>query len=191
MNKNCKPLSEMSLEELWQLFPIILAGHDPDWQSYYEAEKELLSGQFGSLLTRINHIGSTAVKGLLAKPTVDILLEAAAGTSPETIRQIAVACGYTVMAETAGNDYRLDLCKGYTPQGFAEKVFHLHIRYPGDHDEVIFCEYLKKNPDKAQEYAHLKIELQKRFKHNRDAYTEAKGDFIRQCVKEARALFSK
>ena len=188
MNKNCKPLSEMSLEELWQLFPIILAEHDPDWQSYYEAEKELLSGQFGSHLTRINHIGSTAVKGLLAKPTVDILLEAAAGTSPETIRQIAVACGYTVMAETAGNDYRLDLCKGYTPQGFAEKVFHLHIRYPGDYDEVIFCEYLKKNPDMVQEYAQLKIELQKRFKYNRDAYTEAKGDFIQACVREARKL---
>ena len=185
--RNCKPLSEMSLEELWQLFPIILAGHNPDWQSYYEVEKELLTGQFGTYLVRINHIGSTAVKGLLAKPTVDILLEVADGTAPETVRQIAVACGYTVMAETTGGEYRLDLCKGYTPQGFAEKVFHLHIRYPGDYDEVIFCEYLKKNPAKAQEYAQLKIELQKRFKHNRDAYTEAKGDFIRQCVKEARS----
>ena len=42
---NCKPLSEMTLEELWQLFPIILAEHTPDWQSYYEAEKELLRKQ--------------------------------------------------------------------------------------------------------------------------------------------------
>ena len=184
--RNCKPLSEMSQEELWQLFPIILAGHAPDWQSYYEVEKELLTSQFGSHLVRINHIGSTAVNGLLAKPTVDILLEVAAGTVPETIRQIAVTCGYTVMSETT-DEYRLDLCKGYTPLGFAEKVFHLHIRYPGDWDELIFCEYLKKNPDKALEYAQLKIELQKHFKHNRDAYTEAKGDFIRKCVKEARA----
>ena len=77
------------------------------------------------------------------------------------IRQIAVEAGYTVMAEQLTGEYRLDLCKGYTPQGFAEKVFHLHIRYPGDYDEVIFCEYLKKNPDKAQEYVQLKIELQK------------------------------
>ena len=123
---------------------------------------------------------------MLAKPTVDILLEVADGTAPETVRQIAVACGYIVMAETTEGEYRLDLCKGYTPQGFAEKVFHLHIRYPGDYDEVIFCEYLKENPGKAQEYAQLKSELQKQFKHNRDAYTEAKGEFIRQCVKEAR-----
>ncbi len=184
---NCKPLSEMTLEELWQLFPIILAEHNPDWQSYYEVEKELLTKQFGSHLVRISHIGSTAVKGLLAKPTVDILLEVAVGTSPETVRQLAVTCGYTVIAETVVGEYRLDLCKGYTPLGFAEKVFHLHIRHRGDWDELIFCEYLKNNPDKAQEYAQLKIELQKRFKHDRDGYTQAKGDFIRQCVKAARS----
>ena len=183
-----KPLSEMTLEELWQLFPIILAEHDPDWQSYYEDEKELLTRQFGSQLVRINHIGSTAVKGLIAKPTVDILLEVSDGASPETVRENALECDYAVMAEKTTDEYRLDLCKGYTPQGFADKVFHLHIRYPGDYDEIVFCEYLKQNPLKAREYEKLKISLQKRFKHNRDAYTEAKGDFIRQCVKEARAF---
>ena len=186
-----KQLSEMTLEELWQLFPIILAEHDPNWQNDYEEEKTLLSSRFGAHLVKIHHIGSTAVKGLIAKPTVDILLETAAGTSPETVLQIAVKCGYIVMAEKTTGEYRLDLCKGYTPQGFADKVFHLHIRYPGDYDEVIFCEYLKQNPLKAREYESLKIRLQKRFKHNRDAYTEAKGDFIRQCVKEARTALHK
>ena len=90
------------------------------------------------------------------------------------------------MAENTQNEYRLDLCKGYTPQVFAGKVFHLHIRYPGDWDGIIFRNFLKHNPLKTQEYAALKIALQKRFKHNRDAYTEAKGDFIRACVREAR-----
>ena len=90
------------------------------------------------------------------------------------------------MAEKPAPEYRLDLCKGYTPQGFADKVFHLHIRHPGDWDEIVFRDYLRQNPCKAEEYAKLKMELQKRFRHNRDAYTEAKGDFIRACVKEAR-----
>ena len=181
-----KPLSEMTLEELWRLFPIVLSDHNPDWKDFYETEKELLTGRFGSHLIRITHIGSTAVEGLIAKPTVDILLEAADGMSPDEIRQTAVDCGYAVMAETAVPEYRLDLCKGYTPQGFAEKVFHLHIRYPGDWDEPVFCEFLKQNPEKAQEYARLKTELQKRYQYNRDAYTEAKGKFIRACVEEAR-----
>ncbi len=69
--------------------------------------------------------------------------------------------------------------KGYTPQGFAEKVFHLHIRHPCDWDEIVFRDFLRQNPAKAQEYARLKTSLQKRFEHDRDAYTEAKSDFIR------------
>ena len=186
MQKKTKSLSEMTLEELWQLFPVIISEHDPAWADFYRAEKDLLTERFGDLLVRISHIGSTAVKGLAAKPTVDILLEVQSTSSGDMVRRIASDCGYLVMAETFEPEYRLDPCKGYTPQGFAEKVFHLHIRYPGDWDELVFCEFLKQHPEKAQEYAQLKIGLQKRFKHNRDAYTEAKGDFIRECVALAR-----
>ena len=186
MSQSAKPLSEMTLEELWQLFPIILSEHDPDWTKYYDEEKALLEKQFGSLMVRINHIGSTAVEGLLAKPTVDILLEVDPAASPDAVRQSAEACGYTVMAESIVPEYRLDLCKGYTPQGFAERVFHLHIRHPGDRDEIVSRGYLRQNPRKADEYAELKKKLQKRFTHDRDACTEAKGEFIRACAKEAR-----
>lgn len=191
MTEKLKPLSEMSLEELWQLFPIILAEHNPEWKNFYQAEKTLLAAHFGNLISRINHIGSTAVDGLLAKPTVDILLEVPSGTPADEIRSIAIKCGYMVMNENIGPDYRLDLCKGYTPLGFADKVFHLHIRCSGDWDEIVFCEYLKRNPDKARVYAALKIELQKRFKHDRDAYTAGKGDFILSCVRAARADYGK
>ena len=169
-----------------KLFPIILSEHNPKWIDYYNEEKDLLEKQFGSHLVRINHIGSTAVEGLLAKPTVDILLEVDSASSPDAIRQTAEQCEYTVMAESITPEYRLDLCKGYTPDGFADKVFHLHIRHPGDWDEIVFRDYLRRNPRKAEEYGKLKMDLQKRFKHNRDAYTEAKGEFIRACVKEAR-----
>ena len=176
----------MTLEELWQLFPIILSAHNPDWKLYYNEEKDLLTRYFGKIMVRISHIGSTAVEGLIAKPTVDILLEADPSASPDAVRRIAERCGYTVMSEKTVPEYQLDLCKGYTPQGFADKVFHLHIRHPGDWDEIVFRDYLRQNPVRAQEYARLKKDLQKRFKHDRDAYTEAKGDFIRACVKEAR-----
>ena len=186
MSQSTKPLSEMTLEELWQPFPIILSEHDPDWTNYYNEEKALLEKQFGSLPVRISHIGSTAVEGLIAKPTVDILLEVAPASSPDEVRQIAERCGYTVMAESIAPEYRLDLCKGYTPQGFAERVFHLHIRHPGDWDEIVFRDYLRQNPRKADEYAELKKKLQNRFRHDRDVCTEAHGEFLRACVKEAR-----
>ena len=186
--RNVKLLSEMTLEELWQLFPIILSPHNPEWKNFYKTEADLLQKHFGKNAARIRHIGSTAVAGLLAKPTVDILLEMADNADLATVRQLAIECGYTVMAETTVLEYQLDLCKGYTPLGFAEKVFHLHIRHFGDWDEPYFCEYLNQHPEKAQEYAGLKMKLQAQFKHDRDAYTEAKGEFIRQCVKAARNI---
>ena len=184
--RNVKLLSEMTLEELWQLFPITLSPHNPDWKNFYKSETELLKKHFGKNIARIRHIGSTAVVGLLAKPTIDILLEVADNSNLATVRQLAIECGYTVMSETTVPEYRLDLCKGYTPLGFADKVFHLHIRHLGDWDEPYFCEYLNKNPKKAEEYAKLKMKLQMQFKHNRDAYTEAKSEFIRQCIKADR-----
>ena len=75
--RNVKLLSEMTLEELWQLFPIILSPHNPEWKNFYKTEADLLQKHFGKNAARIRHIGSTAVAGLLAKPTVDILLEMA------------------------------------------------------------------------------------------------------------------
>ena len=130
MNGSAKPLSEMTLEELWQLFPIILSGHDPDWKNYYEEEKTLLEKSFGNLLVRIEHIGSTAVEGLIAKPTVDILLEVVLTASPDAVRQTAERCGYTVMSEKNVREYRLDLCKGYTPHGFARRCRYRWTEYP-------------------------------------------------------------
>ena len=68
------------------------------------------------------------------------------------------------------------------------KRIGVHIRHPGDWDEIVFRDYLRRNPRKADEYAELKKKLQKRFEHDRDAYTEAKGEFLRACVKAARGI---
>ena len=87
MDQNAKQLSEMTQEELWQLFPIILSRPNPDWKNYYEEEKALLENSFGDLPVRIEHIGSTAVAGLIAKPTVDILLEVDPSASPDAVRR--------------------------------------------------------------------------------------------------------
>ena len=82
---------------------------------------------------------------------------------------------------------RISLNKEYTEQGFAEKVFHLHLRMTGDHDEIYFRDYLCQHPDIAQAYQELKISLWKQFEHNRDAYTDAKTDFINHYVSEAKS----
>ena len=71
-----KNLEEMTLEELWELFPIILKEHRAEYADWYEEEQQNLTKLLAEFeIQRINHIGSTSVEGLIAKPIVDILLE--------------------------------------------------------------------------------------------------------------------
>ena len=83
--------------------------------------------------------------------------------------------GWTKMSE---NKTRISFNKGYTENGFAEKVYHLHLRYTGDNDEIFFRDYLTTHPEIAKEYEALKLELWKKFEHNRDGYTAAKTEFV-------------
>jgi len=182
---NEKPLSEMTLEELWQLFPIQLVEHDPTWAEWYAEESEKLVSILGSRISRIDHIGSTYVDGLLAKPIVDILLQISPVASIDDTKAALVSNGWLVMAADPGSS-EIDLNKGYTQQGFAEKVFHLHVRMEGDWDELHFRDYLTSHLEARIEYAELKRHLLVLYEHNRDAYTSAKTDFVRACVAKAR-----
>jgi GrpB-like predicted nucleotidyltransferase (UPF0157 family) len=68
--------------------------------------------------------------------------------------------------------------KGYTKYGFDEKVYHLHVRHADDWSELYFRDYLIEHLEVAKEYAGLKKLLQKRYQHNRDAYTDEKEEFV-------------
>ena len=83
--------------------------------------------------------------------------------------------GFIKMSEKIN---RISLNKGYTENGFADKVYHIHLRYAGDNAELYFRDYLNEHPDIAKEYETLKLQLWKKYEHNRDAYTDAKTDFI-------------
>ena len=95
-----KQLNEMSLEELWQLFPIILKEHNPDYSIWYSEEKENLVHLLTPLgMRRINHIGSTSVERLIAKPIVDILAEFPLDYNIDTIAGLLLDNGWLVMAQ--------------------------------------------------------------------------------------------
>lgn len=182
-----KALSEMSLEELWQLFPIYLVKHKESWALQYAAmEQSLRRALPTGAGYRISHIGSTSVRGIMAKDIVDILLEVKNGLSVETAAAAAETAGFIRMSE---EPERISLNNGYTPDGFADEVFHLHIRRWGDNDELYFRDYLNGHPEEAAAYEELKLGLWKRFEHDRDAYTNAKTDFIRARALIARELY--
>lgn len=184
-----KELSEMTLEELWQLFPIILKEHNPKYKDWYEIEKNKLMDEFGQEVLRINHIGSTSVKGLIAKPTVDILMEISKETNINELKQKLLSMGWLLMNSTTSPKFRQTYNKGYTKMGFAEKVYHLHVRYRDDWNELYFRDYLREYPEVAKEYGKLKLSIFKKYEHDRDGYTEAKSDFILKITEKARGEY--
>lgn len=179
-----KKLSEMTLEELWQLFPIILDEHKECWHKWYYEEEALLHSLIPQAV-RISHVGSTAVCGIWAKPIVDILVELPKEDNMTDVSSLLVVNGYICMSR---EEDRISLNKGYTEEGFAERVFHLHLRYAGDNDELYFRDYLMGHPDVAAEYEKLKLDLWKKFEHDRDGYTEAKTEFIKLHTAVAKQL---
>ena len=182
-----KDLSEMSLNELWELFPIFLVEHNDKWDAFYsEMEAKLQYILPKHSIERISHIGSTAVPGIWAKDIVDVLVEISMDFNIECIAQLIERNGFLRMST---EDYRISLNSGYTKNGFVDKVFHIHLRYVGDNDELYFRDYLRENHNVAKEYEHLKLNLWKKFEHDRVGYTDAKCKFIKRYTKIAKEKF--
>lgn len=179
-----KELSEMTLEELWELFPIFLVEHNDHWKDDYKEIEICLHDLLKDFpVHRISHIGSTAIQGIRAKNIVDVLIEIPASSDMKAMAVILEQNGFTIMS---AEEPRISLNKGYTVNGFADKVYHIHLRYAGDNDELYFRDYLNGHPEVAKEYETLKLRLAEQYEHNRDAYTDAKTDFISKYTAEAR-----
>ncbi len=187
MMEQKKKLSDMTLEELWQLFPIQLTAHNEVWPVYYEEMKKSIEQALSDCsIVRISHIGSTAINGIWAKPIVDILVEIDKNEDIKRVAALAQSLGFTMMYEEPN---RISLNFGYTENGFAEKVYHLHLRRKGDNDELYFRDYLNEFPQIAKLYEQLKLGLWKEYEHNRDGYTNAKTRFVKKYTAEAKAKY--
>jgi len=183
-----RPLAERTLAELWELFPITLREYDSRYPTWFAEEAAHLAALFPGSVFRLSHIGSTAVPGLTSKPTIDMLLELGPDCPPAAIVARLTAAGWNLMA-TSDDPLRLDFNKGYTPTGFAERVFHLHVVRPGDHDELYFRDLLRHDAATRRDYVQLKRGLAREFEHDRDAYTAGKTTFVRAATIRARAQF--
>ena len=182
-----KELDEMTLEELWELFPIILVEHHDQWIKWYQEEQNHLYSLLSKVdLVRIAHVGSTAINGIWAKRTIGGIIETKNTKEFEVVYQVLLDGGYSCMYKNE----RIGFNKGYTKDGFAERVFHIHVRNYGDHDELYFRDYMNEKSLLAKEYEDLKLELWKQYEHDRDGYTEAKTDFIKTYTEQAKKEYA-
>lgn len=178
-----KELSDMTLTELHKLFPVILENHNSEWSFWYNIEEELLLNKV-SQINAIHHYGSTAIPNIKAKPTIDIMVEVSKDVDKSKLESDFKEASYFKMTDES-NGLPM-FAKGYTKYGFAKRVYHVHLRYVGEQDDLLFKDYLCKHPDAAKEYEQLKIELKKKYELDRDSYTNAKHDFILSILDKAK-----
>lgn len=180
-------LDNLTTEELGMLFPVVISDPDPHWPEYFELERTEIEKSLAHMNSIfINHIGSTAIPDLKAKPTIDILIEIPEETDAEWIVQQLVHIGYHFIPRPENPPPHMMFVKGYSESGLKALSYHIHVRYQGDWDEIYFRDYLRKHPETAREYAGLKIKLADVHKNNREAYTEGKTGFINRIVQQAR-----
>jgi GrpB-like predicted nucleotidyltransferase (UPF0157 family) len=180
-------LNEMTNEELGKLFPVIISDPDPEWSRMFREEKIRIRKALGKRnIVKVEHIGSTAVPGLKAKPTIDILLEIPVTADKENIVEKLAGLNYLFTSKPENPAPQMMCMKGYTLNGFVGQSYHIHVRYPGDWDELVFRDYLRAHPDAASEYEALKVRLAIRYKNDREGYTEGKTEFVRKIITMAR-----
>lgn len=179
-NAECnKSLHDFTAEELGRLFPIEIHDFTEAWIELYDVEKKLITNSFTpSEIIRIDHIGSTAIPGLKAKPTIDILLQVSEQIDIQKLADVFTVLGYQLTQQPDNPPPHMTFVKGYTMQGFKGQAFHVHIKYKGDWDEIRFTAYLKKHKEIAKEYEALKLKLATKYKNDREAYTDSKTRFV-------------
>ena len=178
-------LDNLSLEELWDLFPITFVDYDIKFEKQYSNERNHLEVILGNYIKRVNHIGSTSIKNIKAKPIVDILIEVDQKDF-QTTKDILLKNDYVMMDEKSN---KISFNKGYTINGYDDNVFHIHIKKYGDCDELYFRDYLNDHCDIAKQYEKLKEELYNKYKPNRDLYTSGKSEFIKKIIKLAKIKY--
>lgn len=172
----------MAPEEIGQLFPIEVVLYDERWQQLFMAEAARVSGTLSDEVCAIEHIGSTAVPGLAAKPIIDSLLLVSKLDSRAKQRLIEKLrpLGYENMTN-AETELTMEFGKGYDVDDPLRQKYHLHVEQAEamPSPKIIFRDRLRSSCVLREKYTKLKHELAQQYRHNREAYTAGKAAFVR------------
>lgn len=163
--------------------PVVIVEYDPAWPVVFAELRERLAKTLGETALRIEHVGSTAVPGLAAKPIIDldIIIQSDAAL-PEVISKLA-AIGYV-----HEGDLGLAGRHAFSPPSDLPK-HHPYVCATGNAElerHLAFRDHLRANPTAAELYGQLKRELAERFRHDREAYAVAKTAFVEDVLRRAR-----
>lgn len=166
---------------------IQIVPHNPNWQNLFAEEAERIWQASGKdLIVEIEHIGSTSVPGLAAKPIIDIMVGVRNITDAKAAILPLKALGYVYWDEDPRLE-RMFFVKGMPPYG-KQRTHHVHIveRKSEFWERKLFRDYLRAHPEEAQRYELLKRNLALAFFSDREAYTNGKSEYIQVVMEKAR-----
>lgn len=161
---------------------IRLTEYTENWVQMFEDEAQLLRGIFGDEIIKFDHFGSTSVPGLKAKPVIDMMCLVKDILKIDTFNERMLSLGYDVAGEWGIRGRRL------FRKGGENRTHHIHV-YQFDHHQIerhlVFRDYLRKHPEEAERYGHLKEDLAQAY-DDTSSYSKAKKLFLQEM--EQRAL---
>jgi GrpB-like predicted nucleotidyltransferase (UPF0157 family) len=166
--------------------PIHIEPPDPAWPAAFAAEHDVLQVVLAPWLAGpIEHVGSTAIPGLAAKPVIDIMV------AVRDLESSRAAIPQLVQSSYCYAPYKPDVMHWFCKPGFERRTHHLHLVPYGSrlwNDRIAFRDRLRADSGLAEEYAELKHRLAVQFRLDREAYTDAKTPFIERVLSMAEAV---
>ncbi|SCL16726.1 GrpB domain, predicted nucleotidyltransferase, UPF0157 family [Micromonospora nigra] len=164
--------------------PVEIVDYQPVWGAAFDDLGATLRQALGDVALRIDHIGSTAVPGLAAKPVIDIQISVRSLEPVDEFRGPLEGLGYVYRADNP------ERTKRYFREPPGHRRTHVHVRQHGSFSQqfpLLFRDYLRSHPNVAAEYATVKRRCARQFHHDRQAYVEAKDPFIWTTIRHADA----
>lgn len=160
--------------------PVIILDYDPDWPRRFQSLRKRIADALGNMASAIEHVGSTAVPGLAAKPIIDIdVLLVSETMLPAAIERLA-GLGYIHRGNLGVPDRETFFAPANDP------AHHLYVCPPCSAEfrrHMAFRNYLRAHPEVAKTYRDLKIALAERFREDRAAYNTAKSEFVEELTR--------
>lgn len=169
---------------------MVVVPYNDIWSELYEKEKNILLYILGNLIVDIQHFGSTSIKGLSAKPIIDIMIVVNDINQVDEYDHVMESYGYSVRGENGieGRRYFVKL----SPDNSGNHTHHLHIYQKGNQhitDELMFRDYLHIDNEAFKEYERMKIEASLKFRYSPRGYTDAKNNCIMSIMNKANSYY--
>jgi GrpB-like predicted nucleotidyltransferase (UPF0157 family) len=159
-----------------------LVPHDPGWATLFEYERQLLEDAFGDTIIAIEHVGSTAITGIPAKPIIDINVGVESLDTARGMKDVFARLGYEHRPFVPGRSAEgLDAQELYVRGPEECRTHHVHVTVYGGgywNKDILFRDYLREHPECAHEYADLKVCLAHKYANDRGSYSKNKAEFI-------------